>query len=236
MTQRRSGLLPEVPRPLRVGVITSGRTLCRPARLERRRFDLVEVRLDLVGAGTPDWLSRCRELERRGIPVLLTIRAAREGGTWRGTAAARRELYRQALPWVSAVDVEIRSPLFTALAREVRAARKTLVGSFHDFTGTPAPARLREVIRIGRRGGAHIVKVAATVRRPDDVITLFELLRLRRAGPLCLIGMGPQGLHTRVSLAGAGSCLVYGALDAPSAPGQMDCRELDALLARLGIR
>ena len=43
---------------------------------------------------------------------------------------------------------------------------------------------------------------------------------------LCVIGMGPDWAHTRVLFPQLGSCLTYGYLDKPTAPGQFSAAEL----------
>ena len=63
-------------------------------------------------------------------------------------------------------------------------------------------------------------------KREEDVEILRQLLKGRWKVPLCVMGMGEFGAQTRVSLAVAGSCLVYGYLDKPMAPGQMAAAEL----------
>jgi 3-dehydroquinate dehydratase type I len=132
---------------------------------------------------------------------------------------------------VSAVDIEARSPIFRAVAAAARRGRRLVIGSFHDFKRTPRAAVLGRIVRRARAGGADVVKIATFIRRASDVAVLEGLLRKSR-GPLCAIGMGPRGVRSRVSLACAGSCLVYGYVDRPAAPGQMSCRELGRRLKK----
>src|SRR5580658_1751336 len=72
--------------------------------------DLVEIRLDRMKP-PPDWLQRCEAIEKRGKPVLLTIRLRSEGGEWAEDNLARFALYEQALNVVSLVDVELASAI-----------------------------------------------------------------------------------------------------------------------------
>ncbi|MFH0953094.1 MAG: type I 3-dehydroquinate dehydratase [Verrucomicrobiota bacterium] len=220
--------LGKVPRI--VGSVTSPGTLRRAALLRKPAFDLLELRLDRTGVQGAGWLAFCKRAERAGIPVILTVRSAAEGGAWTGTEKERAAAYAKALPHVSAVDIEIRSPIFKTLAAAARRSGKTVVGSFHDFRGTPAVAKLRRVIADGWRAGAHIVKIATRVQRPQDAAVLFQLLGAGGRRPVCVIGMGPLGLSTRISLACMGSCLAYGYVDRSAAPGQLPCRRLRARL------
>jgi len=51
-------------------------------------------------------------------------------------------------------------------------------------------------------------------------------LSRRGKQPLCVIGMGNAWKQTRVSFPKLGSCLTYGYLDQPTAPGQVSAAEL----------
>ncbi len=217
--------------PRVVGSLTTAAEVEDLAFLKQPVMDIVEIRLDQVGATMTDWLGACRRIERAGIPVLLTIRLIHEGGHWAGSEAEREALYRRALPHISAIDVEIRSAIIKPLAAEARRRGKTLVGSYHEFLGTSPAAVLADYVRQGRQAGAGIVKIATFINRPPDVIELFDILRLADRGPVCLIGMGALGAQSRLSLACAGSCLTYGYIDRPAAPGQMSCRQLARQLA-----
>jgi hypothetical protein len=65
------------------------------------------------------------------------------------------------------------------------------------------------------------------------VETLQGLLAEPLEKPLCIIGMGPLGTETRVAFSLVGSCLTYGYLDKPSAPGQMSAARLVERLRNL---
>src|SRR3989442_14302478 len=84
--------------------------------------DLVELRADLCEEPRPETLpSLLARLRAGGRPLILTTRAAAEGGRPMDEAR-RRALYTSGLPHTDAIDVEIAS---TALAPEL---------------GPPAPA------------------------------------------------------------------------------------------------
>ena len=183
-------------------------------------FDVAEIRWDMIGTEKTSVLSSCRQIEKAGTPVILTIRSALEGGAWEGDEDQRLSLYKAALPHVSAVDVEIASLIFQPVIKMAHKAGKTVIGSFHDFDRTPDAEELRGVVRAGRRAGADIVKIATVIDGPSDVAVLFSVLNQEGKKPLCLIGMGQHGVATRVTLACKGSCLAYGYADRSAAPGQ----------------
>lgn len=214
----------QVPRV--VGVLSLPLTMDRLASGFRPACDIVELRVDLLGAGLPDWLQRATELEAEGRPVLITIRHAREGGHWFGTDVDRLDLYTRLLPFVSAVDFEIRSPGLAELVQSARAAGKPVVGSFHDFHGMPARSGIEQVIREGIEAGVDIIKIAAVTQTEADLVLLESVLDAHRGAPLCLLGMGQRGAESRTRLPDRGSCLTYGYVDEANAPGQLSSAEL----------
>lgn len=222
----RLGAAPRV-----VGVISSGLTLERIAAGFRPACDVAEFRADLFGVDAPDWLERAMELERDGLPVLLTIRHRDEGGHWFRSEAERVAAYRQVLPFVSAIDVELHSPSCPELLAAAHTHGRVCIGSCHDFAGMPDADRLRAMFERGREVGVDVVKIAAVARTEEDVLRMESLLAGRGDRLLCVLGMGPLGPESRVRLARAGSCLTYGYVDEPSAPGQISSAELKRLLA-----
>ena len=224
--QLQLGSLTVGERPLVVGVFSSCRTLEHPLDASQLPFDVAELRIDLLGVDCPHWLEFANTLESCGVPVILTARHPGEGGHWYLDEEARASVYKTALPFVSAIDVEIGSALIVPLAAEARRAGKRVIGSFHDFDGTPDAARLRATMAEGRARGADIVKVATLVRSDADQVSLESLLSERASGPVCLLGMGERGAESRVKLALAGSCLTYGFVDQSNAPGQVSAAEL----------
>ena len=215
-------------RPLVIGVITTFGEAAQALQLATRPFDLVEWRLDLTGPGAGGglWLERCRELERAGIRVLLTIRSSAEGGKWPvNDDEGRFTLLNRGLDVVSMVDLEINSRLLPYVVTAAHAEGKPVIGSFHDFSGTPPRAVLDGVIVRGRQSGADVVKLAVKLQGEADLPLLLEVLKGGTPQqPLCVIGMGAP--EARLALARAGSCLVYGFLGESAAPGQLPCAEL----------
>lgn len=194
----------------------------------RDGVNLVEIRLDcLVGGGT----GLPRAIARIKRPLILTARHPREGGSGGLRDAHRAALLEPLLHRAAFVDVELRSA--RRLANTLHHARglgvETIL-SFHDFSRTPSLERLREKIREGRRLGASIVKIAATLRGPRDLATLL-LLQASGGGDVAVMGMGPLGKISRLVLPMAGARLVYGYLDRPQVGGQWPARVLAARLA-----
>lgn len=212
--------------PLVVGVISSERTLAHLDPAAKPPFDVAEFRVDLFGVDSAGWLVHAEAFRKAGIPVLLTLRHKREGGHWYRDEDERGKVYREALPYVSAIDVEIHSDLMIPLARSAREAGRVVIGSYHDFHRTPTEAELDAVIREGFAAGADVVKIAAFAHAPEDLDRLRGRLDVFPDRHLSLLGMGPLGPDSRVHLACAGSCLTYGFVDESSAPGQLSAAKL----------
>jgi len=193
--------------------------------------DIVELRLDIVG-GRNDWLNRCVTIEAGGSPVILTIRLPSEGGKWSGTDKARLKLYSEALENLSCVDVELRSEIATSVAKLAKNLSKACIVSFHDFDRTPALKELEATIAKASKLGS-IVKIATMVKGEEDLRILSALMQRPRDVPICVIGMGSLGAHTRATFTTLGSCMTYGYLDKPSAPGQLSASELANSMRKL---
>lgn len=207
--------------PAVVGVLARAGTLAQ-ARSLSPRCDLIEVRVDLTGDVPPNQLA---SFAPTAPPRVLTIRTAREGGRWTGSEEARVARYLELIPYVDAVDIELESDAFAPVQKAAHAADRRVIGSFHDFTATPEEERLRALVARGAAGGADIVKIAAWTAVEEDIRRLESLFRERPPLPLAVMGMGPLGIDSRLRLAMAGSCLVYGYLDEATAPGQLPAAE-----------
>lgn len=224
------GSLPVGRGPLVVGVISTEKTLEHIHELAEYPFDVAEFRIDLIGADSPQWLTHADRLVRQGVPVILTARHRMEGGHWYRDEDERQTLYLDALPYVSAVDVEIQSSLLGRIVEEVSRCGRLIIASFHDFKATPPDEDLRDVVRIAKNAGAHIIKIATFLNSEEDGLRLCGLLAEFPDVHLCILGMGPLGSESRITFPLAGSCLTYGFVDQVSAPGQLSSAKLQERL------
>src|SRR5439155_2662421 len=210
--------------PRIVGTLSSFDSLTRFTKLAEKPYDVAEVRLDVVGTGN-DWLSECKLIEASGTPVIVTLRIVSEGGKSQLGNDQRKAIFKSALPVVSAIDVELKSGLADSLYADAKAQGKAVMVSFHDFDKTPSLDELSEIAsQAGKR--ASVVKISTFINSASDLKTLQSLLQKDWDVPMCVIGMGPLGTSTRVSFPCVGSCLTYGYLDVPAAPGQLPARTL----------
>lgn len=214
-----------LPPPRVVGTIAEAGTLAQFARRADNACDIAEVRLDKIGVETDNWLEQSKAIEAAGWPVIFTLRLGAEGGLWRRPDAERLGFFTMALENLAAIDVELQSKLLPRLAGIARAEGKVLIVSSHDFTKTPSLNALQDLVLEASRY-ATIVKLATMISKPQDVATLQQLLGQDWGVALCVLGMGPAGNETRTLFPRHGSCLTYGYLDKPTAPGQPSAAEL----------
>jgi 3-dehydroquinate dehydratase/shikimate dehydrogenase len=192
--------------------------------------DIAELRLDYLrdfDFARPEKLHTL--LDGKPLPVIITCRAASEGG--------RQE-----------IDDDVRLRLLVEGAREMadycdieaafydRAARldpdlSRLIVSYHDFDKTPAT--LESIYENMRALPAALYKIATRARTIIDTLSIFRLLDLaqREGRKLIALAMDEPGVITRLIGPARGSFLTYGSLaqGAESAPGQVTCDELKRL-------
>jgi 3-dehydroquinate dehydratase/shikimate dehydrogenase len=175
------------------------------AELRRQRdaiadADLVELRLDKVSDP-----SVAGALQGRTRPVVITCRAAWEGGGFTGSEEERQRILSEALEsGAEYVDIEWRAR-FDDLVR--RGGRRVVLSS-HNFDGmTPD---LAEQLRAMRGATDGIPKVAVTPQRLADCAPLLALGgEASRDSRIIVIGMGDYGLATRLLAGRFGSAWTY---------------------------
>ncbi len=224
--------LGDVPRV--VGTVSRNDTLARLSRLKDYGCDVIEVRLDQIGVETVDCLAKCQQIEQSGLPVILTVRLSSEGGNWMAADTAREPLLSAGLKHLATIDVELQSELQEPLCAQALGLDKPIIVSYHNFDQTPELAELTDIAGQIAECSTAIPKLATMIRRQEDIRTLEALLEdLGSARPLCVLGMGPLGENTRITLPARGSCLTYGYIDEPAAPGQLPCKVLAEKLRKV---
>lgn len=207
--------------PLIAGVISTPEALAPSPSL--RHCDVVEVRYDQLGMPLPEALKAISTI-RPLCPVLFTHRWQAEGGR-ADDDEARTRIYAQAIPHVDLIDIEANSQFGEVVVAQANKAQTVPLLSFHDFSAMPPVADLEALVsRIRRLGAVPKLAVTADSEAACDQLEAFLLAQCQT--PICVIGMGAAAQHTRVHFPRLGSCLTYGYLDTPSAPGQPSCAEL----------
>jgi 3-dehydroquinate dehydratase/shikimate dehydrogenase len=177
-----------------------------------QRADMVELRLD----GVKD-LDVAAAVEGRTGPVIVTCRAAWEGGAFGGSESERIGILNQAAKLgAEFIDVEWRADRSALHLGE----RARLVLSHHDHHGVPAD--LADRVRAMRaEAGSGIVKIAVTTATFADCRRLREVVAA--GAEQVVIGMGHAGTVTRVCPWLYGSLWTY---CGTAASGQLSFPEL----------
>lgn len=180
--------------------------------------DLVELRLDLVDR--PDVAGA---LAGRTRPVLVTCRAAWEGGGFHGSEDERQRLLAEALAaGAELVDIEWKAEGTERWLRPADLPRVVL--SHHDFERTPADVAERAAA-MRRQVGPGVVKIATRAHRLRDLLPLLAIGRQAADDArVVMIGMGPQGAVSRILAAHFGSSWTYAGDGV--APGQIPAARL----------
>ncbi len=214
-------------RPMRdplVCVTVTGRTMdeVRRARDAAAHADLVEVRLD--GVDQPD---AAGAVAGRHRPVIVTCRAAWEGGAFQGSEEARERILTDAQSaGAEYIDVEARAAFAPAIVGRRRG--RGVVLSLHDFDGVPEDLVARA--QAMRETGAEVIKLAVAAGRLADtaaVMALADQPPFSESGEIdghVLLAMGQAGIPTRILAARLRNRWTY-AGDA-IAPGQMPAERL----------
>ncbi|WP_180271974.1 type I 3-dehydroquinate dehydratase [Actinomyces ruminis] len=194
------------------------------------------------------WLAAVRavaaELHGSGVPVLLTVRTAAEGGgldtddvTYRAALADVIERLGRERGAAAAVDVELARGDLPRLVRLARRAGLDVVASSHDFMATPDDVEMLRRLHAMQDAGAAVAKIAVTPAGPADVERLAGAAARARGEldiPVVAIAMGQAGTVTRLAGGVFGSALTFAtAGSAASAPGQLPLAQVRAALAVL---
>ena len=181
--------------------------------------DLVELRLDAMER--PDVAGA---LQGRRAAVIVTCRAAWEGGGFKGSEEERRRILESALALgVEFVDVEAAAGFAPDLIRARNG--RGIVLSEH-IVGQP-PADLRSRYAALRSSGAEVPKLAIQVDTLQDMLPLFDIARNGAGESVSghvLIAMGSVGVPSRVLAARLGNRWTYAGDGI--APGQIPALRL----------
>jgi len=216
-------------RALVCAVITNETTAAARQSLRdaARVADLAEIRLDyLRDFDFHDFESLKALLEEKPLPVIITCRAAAEGGQQHVEDSVRlRLLVEGARQLAEFCDIE--ASAFEAAASLAPDFSKLIV-SWHNFEETPSD--LDAVYDRITSLPAAVHKIVTHANDFSDSLTIFRLLdRAKRENrKLIALAMGQRGLITRVVGPGRGSFLTYGSIarGGESAAGQPTCDEL----------
>lgn len=206
-----------------------------PADIVEWRADWFEAVFDM--GKTLDVL-KCIRDELGEMPLLFTFRTLKEGGEKEIEPEKYTELNRCAAEsgLVDLIDVEVFTGdvIVKELVDTVHTCGVKVIGSNHDFHGTPEKDEIVRRLRKMQELGVDIPKIAVMPKCKMDVLTLLsateEMTRLYADRPVITMSMAGDGVISRLCGEVFGSALTFGAAGKVSAPGQMEVRELEKIL------
>jgi 3-dehydroquinate dehydratase type I len=191
--------------------------------------ELFEVRIDLIGEG---WSALAKQLKK---PWIACNRSASEGGSWKGGKSRRIEELLKAIELgASIVDIELGTRNLEEILPLIKKRAKCLL-SFHDFTGTPPLARMREIVQRQLAVGADIAKVVTTAQRFEDNLAVLQLIASFPKTRVIAFAMGALGIASRILCPLVGGDFTYASIreGRESASGQITVGDLRKLYEML---
>jgi 3-dehydroquinate dehydratase I len=194
--------------------------------------DIAELRIDQFGSHEHAYvLNQVRKWSR--LPTIATVRTEKQGGRYRQQESERLLLFKAVLPEVDAVDVELDAEIRDQVIQLAKGQGKLAIVSYHNFDTTPSLEELSAYVDKAVQYGADVVKIATMVGHQADIRTLARLTLEKSSARLAVIGMGGQGLLTRLFLPSLGSLLTYAYIGQPTAPGQLDADTMFDMLRQM---
>jgi len=184
--------------------------------------DLLEVRIDLIGN---DWQELVRQFEK---PWIACNRSAGEGGSWQKSEAERiEELVKASELGASIIDIELATENLGKTVELIKKRAKCLL-SFHELERTPLLGSLKKIVQRQLEAGADICKVVTTAQKPEDNLTVLQLISEFSGTRLVSLAMGPLGCMSRVLCPLVGGDFTYASVKKgkESASGQITVQEL----------
>jgi len=207
------------------------------ARAIEQKADIIEIRLDRLRKNS-EW----EKLLETELPLILTNRAEREGGHFKGEDGARiKYLLKGIEEGAPCVDIELSTP-HSILNKVIETAKihgTSLLLTHHDFKETPPIATLMNIAEKMAGVGCNIAKIVTFARTPKDALTVLNFLNQVPSYvkvPVVAFAMGEAGRMSRIAAPLFGSPIVYAAAIETTAPGQFDVETTRLLLHEFGLR
>ncbi|QJC21182.1 type I 3-dehydroquinate dehydratase [Arcanobacterium buesumense] len=177
-------------------------------------------------------------LQATSLPILLTIRTAKQGGEIKVSDGRYRLLLAEMLDTLLqlgvpgeriAVDIEYWHRAAPDIARRAQDLGFTVVVSDHNWIATPDTEILHIMFDDILAIEGVVAKLAVTAQTPDDVERLLQATRnvTQETGRMVIaVSMGELGRRARIEGWKYGSVATFAAVSRPSAPGQPHISEL----------
>ena len=196
--------------------------------LSQKRPDLVEFRFDN--------LTNVTKLDE--IAHKKTFQAIASDRSNRDAAMTRKLLMTAAASGFEFVDLDIASPLAGSDIQQLKSTGSDLIRSFHDFSKTPSPKQLAELLGSQINAGGDVCKVVTTAVTPGDNLSILRFVEENsKKTRLVSFAMGRHGIPSRVLSPLFGAEFTFASLTESSktADGQLTIDSLRSVWQLLGI-
>lgn len=215
----------ELGRIPRLAVTTSDREDNR--QIKSLFIDILEIRVDQFKNTDPAYVQNViKKRKKMGLPLILTVRSYEEGGQKDISDELKLTIFKENIPLVDAVDIELKSPVLSEVARSARKNKKIVIVSWHNLKMTPNDKILKDTLDKAKRSGAHLVKIAVKANKAEDLTRLMRWTIENRSKNIITISLGKIGSISRLVFPGLGSLLTYAYINKPSGLGQRPVDEL----------
>lgn len=194
-------------------------------------IDIIEIRVDQFKNVDPAYVKNIiKKRKKIGIPLILTVRSCEEGGQKDISNELKLSIFKENIPLVDAVDIELKSPILSEVIRCARKNKKMVIVSWHNLKMTPNDKILKALLDKAKRSGAHLVKIAVKANKAEDLNRLMKWTIENKPKNIITISLGEIGSISRLLFPGLGSLITYACINKPSGLGQRPLGELQGHL------
>ena len=177
-----------------------------------------------------------------GMPVIFTVRSKSQGGK---SSLNKEQVYDLNCLAVQAklatfVDVElfddnnklVREELLEHV-NDIHSFGGRVIMSYHDFKAMPRSEEIVNIVSVIRDLDADIAKIAAFAHNKKDAVEMIKCSHMLTQGesdPVIFIGMGKNGIITRIFGGQYGSVITFASLGEQTAAGQLNVTTVNRLL------
>lgn len=213
---------------------------------KRDLYDMLELRADLypkADLNVPDMIGKVRKA-LGDVVLLFTFRTKQEGGGRDITMEEYSRINLQAREaGADLVDLELafsdKGEDHIGLLDRLHEKGTLVIGSFHDFHGTPAAEEITKKLVRMQMLGFDLTKAAVMPRDREDVLELlFASVQMKENWadrPFVTMSMGDLGKVTRLCGSFSGSAITFATVEGSSAPGQLPAAALREILPLLPL-
>ncbi|MDP3042348.1 MAG: type I 3-dehydroquinate dehydratase [Candidatus Omnitrophota bacterium] len=189
--------------------------------------DILEIRVDEFKKTDPLYVGNIVKTSRKiGAPLILTVRSKEEGGQKDISNELKLNIFKECMPLVDAIDIELRSPILSKVIKIARKNKKVAIVSWHNFKMTPNDKMLKDILNKAKKSGANLVKIAVKANKAEDLHRLMRFTIENKSKNIITISLGEIGSISRLTFPGFGSLITYAYINRPSGLGQRALSEL----------